>query len=69
MVTGVTGETRQHPHMTQEEIPYCSTSTTSGKQKKARSTSQPQLSKSDNLKVCRLFFLQLSTILFQPPHM
>ena len=42
MVTGVTGETRQHPHMTQEEIPYCSTSTTSGKQKKARSTSQPQ---------------------------
>ena len=42
MVTGVTGETRQQPHMTQEEIPYCSTSTTSGKQKKARSTSQPQ---------------------------
>ena len=45
MVTGVTGETRQHPHMTmetQEEIPYCSTNTTSGKQKKARSTSQPQ---------------------------
>ena len=45
MMTGVTGETRQHPHMTmetQEEIPYCSTSTTSGKQKKARSTSQPQ---------------------------
>ena len=27
---------------TQEEIPYCSTSTLSGKQKKARSTSQPQ---------------------------
>ena len=57
MVTGVTGEVRQnphivsgvtrefHPHMTtetQEEIPYCSTSTSSGKQKKARSTSQPQ---------------------------
>ena len=42
MVTGVTGETRQHSHMTQEEIPYCSTNTTSGKQKKARSTSQPQ---------------------------
>ena len=42
MVTGVTGETRQHPQMTQEEIPYCSTSTTSGKQKKARSTNQPQ---------------------------
>ena len=38
-------EMRQHPHMTmetQEEIPYCSTSTLSGKQKKARSTSQPQ---------------------------
>ena len=45
MVTGVTSEIRQHPHMTmetQEEIPYCSTSTTSGKQKKASSTSQPQ---------------------------
>ena len=45
MVTGVTREPRQHPHMameTQEEIPYCSTSTSSGKQKKARSTSQPQ---------------------------
>ena len=43
MVTGVTREF--HPHMameTQEEIPYCSTSTSSGKQKKARSTSQPQ---------------------------
>ena len=45
MVTGVTREIRQHPHMTketQEEIPYCSTNTSSGKQKKARSTSQPQ---------------------------
>ena len=45
MVTGFTSEIRQHPHMTmetQEEIPYCSTSTSSGKQKKARSTSQPQ---------------------------
>ena len=45
MVTGVTREIRQHPHLTmetQEEIPYCSTSTSSGKQKKARSTSQPQ---------------------------
>ena len=43
MVTGFTREIRQHPHMameTQEEIPYCSTSNTSGKQKKARSTSQ-----------------------------
>ena len=45
MVTGVTSENRQHPHMTmetQEEIPYRSTSTSSGKQKKERSTSQPQ---------------------------
>ena len=45
MVTGVTREIHQHPHMPmkiQEEIPYCSTSTSSGKQKKARSTSQPQ---------------------------
>ena len=45
MVTGVTREIRQHPHMTmetQEEIPYCSTSISSGKKKKARSTSQPQ---------------------------
>ena len=47
LVTGVTSEIRQHPHMTmetQEEIPYCSTSTSSGKQKKERSTSQPQFS-------------------------
>ena len=28
---------------TQEEIPYCSRTTSSGKQKKARSTSQPQI--------------------------
>ena len=45
MVTGVTREIRQNPHMTmetQEETPYCSTSTSSGKHKKARSTSQPQ---------------------------
>ena len=45
MVTGATEELRQHPHMmtaTQEEIPYCSPTTSSGKQKKARSTSQPQ---------------------------
>ena len=45
MVTGAPREMRQHPHMTmetQEEIPYCSTSTSSGKQKKAHSTSQPQ---------------------------
>ena len=45
MVTGATGEIRHQPHMTmetQEEIPSCSTSTSSGKQKKERSTSQPQ---------------------------
>ena len=44
-VTGATEETRQHPHMmtaTQKEILYCSHTTSSGKQKKARSTSQPQ---------------------------
>ena len=46
MVTGATEEFRQHPHMmtaTQEEIRYCSPTTSSGKQKKARSTSQPQI--------------------------
>ena len=45
MVTGATEEFRQHPHMmtaTQEEIPYCSPTTSSGKQKKVRSTRQPQ---------------------------
>ena len=45
MVVGVQEEIFQYSHMTretQEEIPYCSPSTSSGKQKKARSTSQPQ---------------------------
>ena len=45
MVTGVPEEISHNPHMmtaTQEEIPYCSLTTSSGKQKKARSTSQPQ---------------------------
>ena len=45
LVTGTTEEIRQYPQMmtaTQEEIPYCSPTTSSGKQKKARSTSQPQ---------------------------
>ena len=45
MVTGATEEFHQRPHMltaTQEEIPYCSPTTSSGKQKKAPSTSQPQ---------------------------
>ena len=43
MVTGGPEEIRHQPHtMTafQEEIPYCSPTTSSGKQKKARSTSQ-----------------------------
>ena len=45
VVTAVQGEIRYHPHMVsavQEEIPYCSPGTSSGKQKKARSTSQSQ---------------------------
>ena len=45
MVTGVQGEIRNGHDMvtaTQEEIPYCTPTTPSGKQKKARSTSQPQ---------------------------
>ena len=45
MVTGGTEEIRHNPHMmtaTQEEIPYCSPTTSPGKQKKGRSTSQPQ---------------------------
>ena len=44
MVTGATEEICQCSHMmtaTQEEIHYCSPTTSSGKQKKARSTSQP----------------------------
>ena len=46
MVTGGPEEIRHNPHTmtaTQEEIPYCSPTTSSGKQKKTRSTSQPQL--------------------------
>ena len=45
MVTGVTEEVRNGRDMVtavQEEIPYCSSGISSGKQKKARSTSQPQ---------------------------
>ena len=51
MVTGATEETIQYPHMmtaTQEEIPYCSPTTSSGKQKKARSTSQPHFRSENN---------------------
>ena len=45
MLTRGPEEIRQYPHMTtgiQEEIIYCSPGTSSGKQKKARFTSQPQ---------------------------
>ena len=45
MVTGVQEEIRYCPDMVtgvREEIPHCSSGTSSGKQKKARSTSQPQ---------------------------
>ena len=51
MVTGDTGETRHDPHAmtaTQEKIPYCSPTISSGKQKKARSTSQPQFRSENN---------------------
>ena len=44
IVTGATEEICHNPHTmtaTQEEIPYCSPTTSSGKQKKPRSTSQP----------------------------
>ena len=45
MVTAATEEICHNPHTmkaTQEEITYCSPTTSSGKQKKARSTSQPE---------------------------
>ena len=45
MVTGATEGIRHNPYTmtaTQEEIPHCSPTTSSSKQKKARSTSQPQ---------------------------
>ena len=45
MVTGGPKAIRNCPHMAtviQEEIPYCSPGTSSGKQKKVRSTGQPQ---------------------------
>ena len=52
MVTGGPEEIRHNPHMmtaTQEEITYCSPTTSSGKQKKARSTSQPQFRSENTL--------------------
>ena len=51
MVTGAQGEIRNGRDMVtavQEEIPYCSSGISSGKQKKARSTSQPQF-RSENI--------------------
>ena len=51
MVTGATEEIRNgHDMVTavQKEIPYCSSGISSGKQKKARSTSQPQF-RSENI--------------------
>ena len=45
MVAGGPEEIRHNPHMmtaTQEDFPYCSPTASSGKQKKARSTSRPQ---------------------------
>ena len=47
-MTGIIEQTSKGPHMVtgatavQEEIPYCSSGISSGKQKKARTTSQPQ---------------------------
>ena len=51
MVTGGPEEVRHNPHRmtaTQEEITYSSLTTSSGKQKKARSTSQPHF-RSENI--------------------
>ena len=51
MVTGATVEICHNLHTmtgTQEEIPYCSPTTSSGKHKKARSTSQPQFRSENN---------------------
>ena len=54
MVTGGPDEIRHNPHTmtaTQREIPYCSLTTSSGKQKKARSTSQPQFRSENALEI------------------
>ena len=51
-VTGTTEEIRHNPQtmtVTQEEIPYCSPTISSGKQKWARSTSQPQFRSENTL--------------------
>ena len=54
LVTGTTEEIRQYPHMmtaTQEEIPYCSPTTSSGKQTGNQMGSFPKqsLSRSEGL--------------------
>ena len=52
MVTRAPEVVRHNPHtmtVTQEEIPYCSPTTSSGKQKKTRSTSQPQFRSENTL--------------------
>ena len=52
ILTGVTEEVRKGRDMVtavQEEIPYCSSGISSGKQKKARSTSQPQFRSENTL--------------------
>ena len=54
MVTGATEEIRNgHDMVTavQEEIPYCSSGISSGEQKKARSTSQPQFRNENTLAI------------------
>ena len=51
MVSGATEGIRQYRHMmteTQEKIPYCSLTSSSGKQKKARCISQPQFRSENN---------------------
>ena len=54
MVTGGPDEIRHNPHTmtaTQREIPYCSLTTSSGKQKKPRSASQPQFRSENTLEI------------------
>ena len=60
-------EIRNRPPMMtdlQEEVPYCSSCTSSGKQKQVRSTSQPQFHSENNLATIEAdqFFVGPSTI-------
>ena len=69
IVTGATEEICHDPHTmtaTEERIPYCSPTTSSGKQKKARWTSQPQFRSENTLVTIKadqilLAFQQLAT--------